>query len=221
MEMLEQDILTSQLATIGKALSNPLRWTLLSLLAQCEKPVQRVAEQSGHPLANISIQLRVLQEAGLVQSRREGKQVFYSLASDQVREMLLSVQKAAVALHPGTRVVVQEAFVDTQDLHQDEFESLMGDVEAGKAILIDLRHADDFKAGHLPQAINIPLSSLKEHLDTLSARNVPVIIYCRGPFCVTSVNGLRLLRERGIETRRLPVSIHEWEALGLPVERAS
>ncbi len=218
MELLEQDILTKELATLGKALSNPLRWTLLSLLAQCEKPVQRIAEQAGQPIANISIQLRVLQEAGLVQSRREGKYVYYDLSSPQVRDMLMCVQTTAAALHPGTRLLVQEAFEDESDVREEEFEVLLDEVRGGRAILVDLRHADDFESGHLPGAIHIPLRKLHEHTDELAARKLPVVLYCRGPFCVTSVNGLRLLREHGIQTRRLPVSVHRWKELGLALE---
>ncbi|QED28505.1 metalloregulator ArsR/SmtB family transcription factor [Microvenator marinus] len=221
MDLLQQDTLTKELAKIGKALSNPLRWTILSLIAQCEKPVQRIAEQAGHPVANISIQLRILLEAGLVVSRKEGRQVLYFLASDQVRAMLLSVQETASRVHPGARMVVQEKFVDENDILDEEYEDLVEQINSGRVLLVDLRPADDYEFEHITGAENIGLHEIESKAAEIKARNVPVVVYCRGPFCITSINGIKLLREHGIRTRRLPISVYEWRQRGFSVTRAA
>jgi len=221
MELLEQDALTKELAKIGKAISNPLRWTILSLIAQCEKPVQRIAEQAGHPVANVSIQLRILLEAGLVVSRREGRQVLYFLASDQVRAMLAKIQETASGVHPGTRLMIQEEFEDEQDVLESEFQDLAEDVNANRVMLVDLRPTDDYEFEHIYGAQNIALRDVESKVSEILAQNVPVVVYCRGPYCITSINGLRLLRRHGITARRLPISVYDWRKLGLPVAKVS
>jgi rhodanese-related sulfurtransferase len=86
--------------------------------------------------------------------------------------------------------------------------------------VLDVRPEDEFRLGHLPGALNIPLSQLERHLAELP-RNREIVAYCRGPYCVLSFEAVAALRARGFQTRRLVDGFPEWKASGLPVEGAS
>jgi len=76
--------------------------------------------------------------------------------------------------------------------------------------LLDLRFADEYEAGHLPGAVNMPADELDAHRRQIP-KNKSVIAYCRGPWCITAVNAVRQLRARGHKARRIPWGVNEWE----------
>lgn len=65
-----------------KVLANPDRLMLLCQLTEEELCVSDLEQRTGIRQPSLSQQLGVLREEGLVQTRRDGKQIFYSLASD-------------------------------------------------------------------------------------------------------------------------------------------
>ena len=79
-----KDPLYAQFARIGHAVAAPKRIELLDLLSQGEKTVEQLAEASSTPVKNTSAHLRVLREARLVETRREGTYVYYRLADRDV-----------------------------------------------------------------------------------------------------------------------------------------
>jgi ArsR family transcriptional regulator len=83
--------------------------------------------------------------------------------------------------------------------------------------VLDVRPAEEFAAGHLQGAINIPIDNLEGGLSRLSKR-CEVVAYCRGPYCLMSFEAVLKLRKRGWKARRLQEGFPEWKAAGLPVE---
>jgi phage shock protein E len=63
------------------------------------------------------------------------------------------------------------------------------------ALLLDVRSEQEFAAGHLPGAVNVPVSQLAAQLGTLSDRRRPVVVYCASG--VRSTRAASVLREAG------------------------
>ena len=95
----------------------------------------------------------------------------------------------------------------------------MARMNAGLVTVIDVRPADEYALGHLPGAINVPLSELVRFLPDLQT-NQEIVAYCRGPWCVMSFEAVAELRKRGYTARRLEDGFPEWRAAGLAVEQA-
>ena len=84
--------------------------------------------------------------------------------------------------------------------------------------VLDVRPEEEYVAGHLPGAINVPVDRLASYLAKLPKRR-EIIAYCRGPYCLMSFEAVAALRKRGFRARRLENGFPEWRAAGLPVER--
>src|SRR5438874_10431514 len=91
-----KDRLYGQFARIGKGLSNPHRLEILELLAQGERTVDSLADEIGLSTANASQHLQALKQAGLVQPRRQGVFIHYSLADPAVFELSRAIRVVAV-----------------------------------------------------------------------------------------------------------------------------
>src|SRR5919206_1294477 len=87
-----KDPLYAQFARIGHAVAAPKRIELLDLLAQGEKTVEQLAEYIATPIKNTSAHLRVLRQARLVETRRDGTYVYYRLADDDVSRLLHTLE---------------------------------------------------------------------------------------------------------------------------------
>lgn len=212
-----KDALYAQFARIGDALASPRRIELLDLLSQGEKTVETLAEQIATPVKNTSAHLRVLRQARLVETRRAGTHVHYRLADDDVLELLRSLQSLAHNRLADVQQVVQ-MYLDGQDALQPvSFHALQRLVRSGDVTILDVRPADEYAAGHLPGAISIPVADLGRRM-----REIPtsrdVVAYCRGRYCVYSLEAVTLLRKRGYRARRAHEGLPEWKAAGLPVE---
>ena len=105
---------------------------------------------------------------------------------------------------------------------KDDFEpvpatELLDRARKGLVTVLDVRPPEEFAAGHVPGALNIPIDQLETRLRELPKRR-EVIAYCRGPFCLMSFDAVQLLRKKGIKARRLEDGMPEWRVAGLPVE---
>ena len=210
--------LYQELAKVGNALSSGSRLQLLEFLAQSERSVENLAEMTGLSMANCSKHLQVLRQAGLVSARKEGLRVYYSVAGGDVVSLYSALQSVA-----ETRVAEVERLVRQWLSHRDEMEpvragELLDRAKKGLVTVLDVRPAEEYAAGHLPGAINIPIEKLESRLGKLS-RKREVVAYCRGPYCLMSFEAVEKLRKRGIKARRLENGYPEWSAAGLPVER--
>ncbi|MDE3129032.1 MAG: rhodanese-like domain-containing protein, partial [Gemmatimonadota bacterium] len=89
-------------------------------------------------------------------------------------------------------------------------------LRSGDVTLIDVRPSAEYEAGHIAGAKSIPLERLARGLPGISKRR-PVVAYCRGPYCVLSVDAVEALRRRGYRAVRLMDGLPDWKAAGLPV----
>jgi rhodanese-related sulfurtransferase/biotin operon repressor len=203
---------------VAAALGSAGRLQLLEFVAQGERSVDALAAMTGLSVANTSKHLQALRQAGLVQARKEGLRVYYSLAGDDV-SLLLSALRG-VAEH---RVADVEKLLQTWLAHRDELEpvparEVLERVKRGLVTVLDVRPAEEYAAGHLPGALNVPVDRLEKYLSKLAKRK-EVVAYCRGPYCLMSFEAVAKLRKRGFKAKRLENGYPEWRAAGLPVER--
>ena len=208
-----------QFAAVAKAMSHAHRLELLELLAQGERNVEAVAERAGLSIANASQHLQQLRRSGLVTARREGKHVRYRLSDDAVVTALAALRRIA-ELHVGeAQKVVAGYFRERDAMEPVARKELVRRIRDGLVTVLDVRPADEFATGHLPNAINIPLKDLKRRLREISPKQ-EIVAYCRGPYCVLSFEAVAELRKRGFRARRLEDGFPEWRAAGLPTEAA-
>jgi rhodanese-related sulfurtransferase/DNA-binding transcriptional regulator YhcF (GntR family) len=212
----KQDVY-AQLARVGKALSNGNRLELLEFVAQGPRSVEELAAMTRLSVANASKHLQELRRAGLVRGRKEGLRVFYEVAGPDVVTLIAALGHVA-----ETRLAEVEQLVRTYITARDDLEpipaaELLKRVKLGLVTVLDVRPAEEYTAGHLPGAINVPVEHLAKRLRKLP-KGREVIAYCRGPYCLLSVDAVTLLRSKGLKARRLENGFPEWKAAGLPVE---
>jgi rhodanese-related sulfurtransferase/DNA-binding transcriptional ArsR family regulator len=209
--------LYQSLSRVAKALSNANRLQLLEFIAQGERSVDELATMAGLSVANASQHLQELRQTGLVTARKEGLRVFYGIAGNdvvQLYDMLRSVGEARIA---EVQSLVRAFVGDKDDLEPVPAGELLTRIRKGLVTVLDVRPAEEYAAGHLPGAINIPLDRLEECLAKLPKRR-EVVAYCRGPYCLMSFEAVSKLRKRGRKARRLDKGYPEWKAAGLPIE---
>lgn len=203
---------------VALALGSAGRLQILEFVAQGERGVDVLAAMTGLSVANTSKHLQALRQAGLVSARKEGLRVYYSIAGDDVATLLSALRE--VSEH---RVADVEKLLRLWLAHRDEMEpvpavELLERAKKGLVTVLDVRPPEEYAAGHLPGAINVPVDKLESYLSKLPKRK-EVVAYCRGPYCLMSFEAVEKLRKRGLKARRLENGFPEWRAAGLPVER--
>ena len=206
----------ASLAAIAQALGHAHRLEILEHLGQGERSVEHLATRASLTLANASRHLQLLRRAALVEGRREGKRIFYRLAGDDVVVGLLSALSRIGERNSAEIARVTASYFRARDeLEPVSRRDLIDRLRCGTAIVLDVRPADEFAYGHLPDALNIPLSQLEQRLAELPA-DQEIVAYCRGPWCVLSFEAVALLRRSGYRARRLEDGFPEWKTAGLP-----
>ena len=209
------------LAEIAQALGHGHRLELLEHLGQGERSVEELAARVGLTFANASRHLRILRRASLVETRRAGKRVIYSLAGES--EMIGLMRALAIVGERNAAEVerVLASYFRARDAMEPVSRSqLMARLKDDLVIVLDVRPEDEFRLGRLPRALNIPFSQLEHRLAELPL-GAEVVAYCRGPYCVLSFEAVALLRNRGYTARRLEDGFPEWKVAGLPVEASA
>ena len=208
--------LFAEFATVAKALGHPQRLEILEMLAQGERSVDALAGRLGLPIANVSQHLRLMRQVGLLASRRAGKHIHYSLSDPSVLALTGALQRVAERNLSQVREVLGGYFRERDAMEPVSRKELTRRIKNDAVVVLDVRPADEFAAGHLPNAVNIPLKTLKRRL-----RDIPkgreIIAYCRGPYCVLAFEAVSLLRKHGYAARRLEDGYPEWQNAGLPV----
>src|SRR5712691_5764915 len=202
-------------ARIGKGLASPARLEILELLAQGERTVESLAGEIGLSTANASQHLQALKQASLVQARRQGLFIHYSLADPAVFELSQAVRLVAERRLGDLERLVRQEFGDRPDAEAVSFEDLMARLGRGDIVVLDTRPANEYAAGHIAGAISVPVAELKSRLHRLP-KNKEYVAYCRGPYCVYADRAVELLRKSGRRARRLRVGLPEWKAAGFP-----
>ena len=209
----------ANLARIGTALSSPIRIELLELVAQTERTVEQLATMTGTTVANTSQHLQKLRQAGLVVGRKEGQYVLYRLAGDEVVGLLAALAQVGEVYLAEVERIVRLYLTQKDDLEPVPAKELLQRVRQGLVTVLDVRPEEEFAAGHLPGAVNIPVAELAKRLKELP-KGKEVIAYCRGPYCLMSFDAVFLLRKKGMQARRLEAGLPEWRLAGYPLERA-
>jgi rhodanese-related sulfurtransferase len=203
-------------AGVAKALASGRRAEIVDLLAQGEHSVEDVASEIDQSMANTSHHLRTLGRAGLLESRREGTRVLYRLASDRVAQLWGAIREVAADHVVEVHRLAQAYLGGGDGLEPLTREELVRRLETGDVVVIDVRPSLEFVAGHVVGARSMPVDELERQLKAIP-RDVGVVAYCRGPYCVYADDAVRALRARGFEARRLEDGFPEWRRAGLPV----
>ncbi|MBI4206397.1 MAG: metalloregulator ArsR/SmtB family transcription factor [Betaproteobacteria bacterium] len=207
-----------QFAVVGRALGSGHRLELLDVLVQGERSVEALAQASGLLVNNASQHLQHLRRAGLVTSRKAGKQVIYALADMEVITLVKALRRVAERNLAEIGQLIDRYYRHRDGLEAVSRDELLARIRNRSVVVLDVRPAVEYAAGHLPGAISIPATDLKRRLKELP-KGREIVACCRGPYCVYSYDAIDVLRPRGFNVRRLEGGFLEWFAAGLPIER--
>jgi rhodanese-related sulfurtransferase len=211
-----KDAIYEQFARIGKSVSSPKRLELLDLLCQGERTVEVLAKESGLTVANASQHLQVLRAARLVETEKEGLYVMYRLADQTVCEFFHAMRVLAESQLAEVEQIKRRFLEGREGMQPVDREVLLKLVREGAVTVLDVRPVEEYNAGHIPGALSIPLKNLKLHLSELP-HDHEIVAYCRGPYCVLSIQAVELLRAKGFQAVRLEEGIQDLRAMGFPI----
>jgi rhodanese-related sulfurtransferase len=193
---------------------------LIEYIAQSERSVDELAKVSGLTVANTSQHLQQLRQAGLVVCRKAGLKVFYRLSGDDVITLLDALRGVAERHVADVEKLVNTYLTVKDELEPLPREELLGRVRDGLVTVLDVRPEEEYAAGHVPGAVNVPLSELERYLEDINPLQ-EVVAYCRGPHCLLAFDAVAHLRKKGLKARRLEDGFPEWKTAGLPVDVGS
>ena len=206
-----------QFALLARALGSEHRLELLDILIQGERAVERLAQAAHLTINNTSQHLQQLRRAGLVASRKSGTQVIYSLADPEVITLIRTLRQVAERNIAEISQVIARYYRNRDSLEPVSRDELRARLRNRAVVVLDVRPAEEYAAGHLPGAVSIPVSQLKQRLKEIP-KGQDIVACCRGPYCVYSYDAIEILRPRGFRVRRLEGGFSEWLAAGLPIE---
>jgi rhodanese-related sulfurtransferase/biotin operon repressor len=213
-----KDALYDGFAVVGRALASGRRAEIIDLLAQGERSVEEIAAELGQSVANTSQHLQQLLRAGLVVTRRDRNRIYYSLASSRVTDLWAAMRDVAAA-HVAEMDRLARAYLGDRDqLETIDRDQLAKRLKARDVVVIDVRPATEYGAGHIRGALSVPIAELGKRLRDLP-KDQRVVAYCRGPYCVYADDAVRVLTKRGYRAARLEDGYPEWVGAGLPVSR--
>jgi rhodanese-related sulfurtransferase len=211
-----KDAIYEQFARIGKAIASPIRLELLDLLCQGPRTVEVLAKESGQTVANASQHLQVLRISRLVETEKKGLFVTYRLADSAVCEFFRAMRILAESRLAEVEQIKRQFLEGREGMEPVEREELLKLVRQGAVTVLDVRPIDEFKAGHVAGALSIPLKELKLRLSELP-RDQEIAAYCRGPYCVLSVEAIEFLRAEGFQAIRIEEGIQDFRAMGFSI----
>jgi len=211
-----KDAIYEQFARIGKAISSPKRLELLDLLCQGERTVEVLAKEAGMTVANASQHLQTLRATRLVEAEKMGLFVIYRLADQAVCEFFLAMRVLAESRLAEVDQIKRRFMEGREGMEPVDRDALLEQVQKGAVTVLDVRPVEEYQAGHIPGAKSIPLKELERRLSELP-RDQEIVAYCRGPYCVLSIQAVETLRAKGLRAMRLEDGVQDWRAHGLPV----
>ena len=213
-----KDSIYEQLARIGKAVAAPKRLELLDLLSQGPRTVERLAEQAALSIANASQHLQVLRAARLIEAEKKGFYVEYRLADEQVGLFFRGMRGLAQARLAEVDQASRAYFEQRGAMEPVAGEELLRRVRKGEVTVLDVRPVEEYRAGHIPGAVSVPVDELKARMKELP-KGREIVAYCRGPYCVMAVEAVELLRKKGFNAHRMEQGVVDWRARGWAIER--
>ena len=209
-----KDAIYEQFARIGKAISSPRRLELLDLLCQGARTVEKLAGETGLSVANTSQHLQVLRAARLVDAERQGQYAVYRMAGPEACEFFQGLLHVGEKRLSEIERLVREFLNGRDGMEPVDRQGLLARVHNGEVTVLDVRPVEEYRAGHLPGAVSVPLEELESRLADLP-RDREVVAYCRGPYCVLAVEAVERLQARGFRAVRLDEGVQQWRARGL------
>jgi rhodanese-related sulfurtransferase len=213
-----KDALFDAFAEVAKAMASGRRAEIIDVLAQGERSVEQLADEIGQSVANTSHHLRAMARAGVLRTRRDGTRIVYRLASDRVGDVWAAMRDIAVEHVEGINELAEAYLGNRAGLEPVTRRELEERLDAGDVVVLDVRPRAEFEAGHIAGARSVPVDELRR-LRSL-AKDVEIVAYCRGPYCVYADEAVRQLRRRGFDARRLEDGFPEWKRAGLAVARS-
>lgn len=210
-----KDALFDAFAEVAKAMASGRRAEIVDVLAQGERSVEQLANEIGQSVANTSHHLRAMARAGVLRTRREGTRIVYMLASDRVADVWAALRDIATEHVAGINELADAYVGNRSGLEPVTRVELEARLRAGDTLVLDVRPSAEYEAGHIPGATSVPIGTLRR-LRSL-AKDIEIVAYCRGPYCVYADEAVRQLRRRGFAARRLEDGFPEWKRAGLPV----
>ncbi len=215
-----KEAIYGQVARVGKALASGPRLEILDVLCQGPRTVEALARQVAQPVANTSHHLQALRRARLVEAERNGVYVTYRLADDDVCVFYRALRRLAEARLLEMEEVTRHFLESRGGMEPVDREALIERVRSGEVTVLDVRPLEEYRAGHIPGAVSVPLRDLELRLAELPIDR-EVVAYCRGPYCVMALEAVEMLRAHGFNAARLNEGIPDWRARGLPVETSA
>ncbi len=203
-------------ARIGKALDSPQRLELLDLLCQGERTVEYLAHEAHLNFANASRHLQILRGARLVDTRKEGVHVFYSLSSDEVCLLFRNLRELAKKHLAEVNKIMEDYFGKPDQMEPINRKELLARASKHISIILDVRPREEYDSVHLLFAKSIPLKELKSRMNELP-KDREIIAYCRGSYCVLAHEAVQILKSKGYNAKRLEDGVREWQSAGFPV----
>jgi rhodanese-related sulfurtransferase/DNA-binding transcriptional ArsR family regulator len=207
-----KDFIYGEFARIGKAISSPKRIELLDLLTQGPKTVESLAVDTKMSIANTSKHLQSLLDSKLVTYSKDKNYVIYRLASEQILMLVLALRGTAEERISDVMLVREDHILRKNSLNPISFEELGEKLKSGTVTLLDVRPFEEYKHGHLPHALSMPISELEDHLDSFP-KDKEIVAYCRGPYCVYATEAVELLKSKGYRATLLEAGINEWKQI--------
>jgi len=211
-----KEALYGSIALMTKALSNPHRLEIIDLLAQGEKTVEAVALEIGASIANASQHLQVLKQARLVSTRRQGHHIFYSLSNNEVFSAWYALRTLSIGQMPQVQQIINDFRSGRDSLEAITIEALQHRLNSDEVLLLDVRPAEEYRQGHIPKAVSVPVDQWDLLLDSFP-QHKQIVAYCRGPFCVFADEAVARLKSKGYRAIRLEEGFPDWKSRGLPV----
>lgn len=211
-----KDAIYEQFARIGKAVSSPKRLELLDILCQGPRTVEVLAGETGLTIANASQHLQVLRAARVVETEKEGLHVTYRLADQTVCEFFHSMRVLAESRLAEVELIKRQFLEGREAMEPVNREALLGLVREGAVTVLDVRPPEEYNAGHMAGAISLPLKELQQRLSELP-HDQEIVAYCRGPYCVLSVEAVEMLRAEGFKAVRIEEGIQDFRAMGFDI----
>ena len=211
-----KDDIYEQFSRIGKAVSSPRRLELLDLLCQGNKNVETLAKETGLSVANTSQHLQTLRSSRLVEAQKEGLYVTYRLADQTVCEFFRSMRVLAESRLAEIELIKRRYLAGREGMEPVDRNDLLTRVKEGAVTVLDVRPGLEYRTGHIPGALSVPLKELHKLLSKLP-KDQEIVAYCRGPYCVLSVIAVEVLREKGFKAFRLEEGVQDWRAMGYSI----
>jgi len=199
-----------ELSRVTHAISNPKRMELIDALSQKGYSVEELSKEIAMSIASTSQHLQVLKSVKLVETQRQGNFVIYSITDDSVLRLVLAVKELGYRKIAEIDRLINDFKADKNILESITLNDLVAKSKKEKVMLIDVRPEDEFNAGHIPNAVSIPLAQLKKRLKELP-KNKTIIAYCRGPLCVMSADAVKLLNQKKFKAIRMEDGFVEWK----------